>query len=216
MFSRDHGFVFFLPMHPPRGPSPASLSSSAPHTAMDLGCFSATQHLPHCCWSCIHLHQSPLAWVIPRTLWPLPPCPYHTLHVLWRVQGPRPGCQRRRAPRDELHDCHFLNKFVLDMLLSRAGPPRRARISGPGAAHALPAARSGACPAASFPRLPPSLEAPLGGGTPVGASPAAPGSPGLRSAGVAERGQGVPTVSAARPPSLSLPPLPSPFAFATR
>lgn len=115
MFSRDHGFVFFLPMHPPRGPSPASLSSSAPHTAMDLGCFSATQHLPHCCWSCIHLHQSPLAWVIPRTLWPLPPCPYHTLHVLWRVQGPRPGCQRRRAPRDELHDCHFLNKFVLDM-----------------------------------------------------------------------------------------------------
>lgn len=43
----------------------------------------------------------------------LPACTTHSM-CPERVQGPRPGCQRCRAPRDELHDCHFLNKFVLD------------------------------------------------------------------------------------------------------
>ncbi|XP_054054395.1 11-beta-hydroxysteroid dehydrogenase type 2 isoform X2 [Rissa tridactyla] len=112
-FSRDLIFVFFLTVHPPRRP-PLPDSAALHH---GLGCTSGISQLPK-----IFLPAAGAASVCLHHLLAgsgpgscshcLPAVPY-TLHMLPASAGAEAGLQS--SSRDELHDCHFLNKSVLDM-----------------------------------------------------------------------------------------------------
>ncbi|KAM6058112.1 11-beta-hydroxysteroid dehydrogenase type 2 isoform 1-T1 [Chlamydotis macqueenii] len=119
-FSRDLGFVFFLTMHPPKGP-PLPASAALHH---GLGCTLGVSQL-----SDIFLTALGTASICVRHLLAgsgpgscghcragpcLPAIPY-TLHTLPASAGAEAGLHS--SSQDELRDCHFLNKSVLDMPL---------------------------------------------------------------------------------------------------
>lgn len=79
---------------------------------MDLGHFSAPRHLPHCSWSCVCLR--PLLARSGRDPSHRRASPCRSTHTP-RAPGERRGRrQARSSSRDELRDCHFLNKSGLD------------------------------------------------------------------------------------------------------
>lgn len=119
-FSRDLVFVFFLTAHPPRGPPPPD--SAALHHR--LGCTSDVSQLPDIFLTAVGaasicLHHL-LAGSAPGPCGrccasPCLPAVCYTLHVLLVSAGAKARLQS--SSRDELRDCHFLNKSVLDMPL---------------------------------------------------------------------------------------------------
>ncbi|XP_055582871.1 11-beta-hydroxysteroid dehydrogenase type 2 isoform X2 [Falco biarmicus] len=118
-FSRDLGFVCFLTAHPPRGP-PLPDSAALHH---GLGCTSAISQLPDILLTAVGAVFGSITSWLGQTWDPVAtaiPAPasllFMTLHVLLASAGAKPRLPvPLSSSRDELRDCHFLNKSVLDM-----------------------------------------------------------------------------------------------------
>ncbi|KAM6252765.1 11-beta-hydroxysteroid dehydrogenase type 2 isoform 1-T1 [Porphyrio hochstetteri] len=114
-FYRDLGFVFFLPVHPQRGPSlPAS--AALHHT---LGWTLGVSQLPSLFLTAVGAGNTGLQQLVAGSGLGSCGCCQASPHLpalcykLCVLPGSA-GAGLQRSSQDELHDCHFLNKSLLD------------------------------------------------------------------------------------------------------